>query len=160
MVAFRDQHRLVVYKSMSGERSIVAPLTDLDLQRLDRLRLCPVQFQAWVPGPDVRVHVVGDEAFAACVTTSATDYRYPARSGATPPTVTSYELDSELADRCVALARRLDLEFAGIDLRMPPDGQPVCLEVNPSPAFSYYEMAAGLPIAAALARHLARAGAR
>ena len=58
-IAFRDRHRLVVYKSMSGERSIVSPLTDLDLERLDRLRLCPVQFQAWVPGPDVRVHVVG-----------------------------------------------------------------------------------------------------
>ena len=37
---------------------------------------------------------------------------------------------------------------------MPPNGEPVCLEVNPSPAFSYYEMASGLPIAAALARHL------
>jgi glutathione synthase/RimK-type ligase-like ATP-grasp enzyme len=156
-VAFRDRHRLVVYKSMSGERSIVSPLTDLDLQRLDRLRLCPVQFQAWVSGPDVRVHVVGAETFAACVTTSATDYRYPARSGAMPPEVTSYELGSDLAERCVALAKRLELEFAGIDLRMPPDAEPVCLEVNPSPAFSYYEMAAGLPIAAALAHHLASA---
>ena len=157
-IAFRDRHRLVVYKSMSGERSIVSPLTDLDLQRLDRLRLCPVQFQAWVPGPDVRVHVVGNETFATCVSTSATDYRYPARSGATRPQVSTYELDPELAERCVTLAQRLGLEFAGIDLRMPPDAEPVCLEVNPSPAFSYFEMATGLPIAAALARRLASAG--
>jgi glutathione synthase/RimK-type ligase-like ATP-grasp enzyme len=157
VVAFRDLHRRVVYKSMSGERSIVSALTDLDLERLDRLRLCPVQFQAWVPGPDVRVHVVGDETFAACVTTAATDYRYPDRSGAPPPTVTRQELDDGLAGRCVALARRLGLEVAGIDLRLPPGGEPVCLEVNPSPAFSYYEHAAGLPIAAALARRLAGA---
>ncbi len=156
-VAFRDRHRLVVYKSMSGERSIVSPLTDLDLERLDRLSLCPVQFQAWVPGPDVRVHVIGGEAYAARVTTSATDYRYPARSGATPPEIAPYELDADLAHRCVELTRSLRLEFAGVDLRMPPDREPVCLEVNPSPAFSYYEMAAGLPIAAALARHLAAA---
>ena len=54
----------------------------------------------------------------------------------------------------MALAQSLGLEFAGLDLRMPPNGEPVCLEVNPSPAFSYYEMASGLPIAAALARHL------
>jgi glutathione synthase/RimK-type ligase-like ATP-grasp enzyme len=156
-IAFRDQHRLVVYKSMSGERSIVSPLTDLDLERLDRLRLCPVQFQEWVPGPDVRVHVVGGETFAAGVSTSATDYRYPARSGTPPPEVTPYELPAELAERSVALTESLGLEFAGVDLRVPPDGEPVCLEVNPSPAFSYYEMAAGLPIAAALARHLAGA---
>jgi glutathione synthase/RimK-type ligase-like ATP-grasp enzyme len=153
-IAFRDRHRLVVYKSMSGERSIVSPLTDLDLGRIDRLRLCPVQFQEWVPGPDVRVHVVGGETFAACVRTSATDYRYPARSGTPPPQVTRYELPAGLAKRSVALAQSLGLEFAGVDLRIPPNGEPVCLEVNPSPAFSYYEMAAGLPIAAALARHL------
>jgi hypothetical protein len=153
-IAFRDRHRLVVYKSMSGERSIVSPLTDLDLERLDRLRLCPVQFQAWVPGPDVRVHVVGGETFAARVSTTATDYRYPARSGTPPPEVTRYELPADLAGRTVALARSLGLEFAGVDLRIPPDGEPVCLEVNPSPAFSYYEIAAGHPIAAALARHL------
>jgi glutathione synthase/RimK-type ligase-like ATP-grasp enzyme len=156
--AFRDQHRLVVYKSMSGERSIVSSLTDLDLERLDRLRLCPVQFQAWVPGPDVRVHVVGDETFAACVRTSAIDYRYPARSGELPPEITRFELSGEITQRCVALARRLGLELAGIDLRMAEhDGEPVCLEVNPSPAFSYYELAANLPIAAAVARHLANA---
>jgi hypothetical protein len=156
-IAFRDQHRRVVYKSMSGERSIVSALTDLDLERIDRLRLCPVQFQAWVPGPDVRVHVVGDDTFAARVATPATDYRYPDRSGAPAPQVTRLEISDGLAERCVVLTQRLGLEFAGIDLRMPPDREPVCLEVNPSPAYSYYEQAADLPIAAALARHLASA---
>lgn len=156
--AFRDRHRLVVYKSISGERSIVSSLTDLDLERLDRLRLCPVQFQAWVPGPDVRVHVVGNETFAACVRTSAIDYRYPTRSGELPPEITRFELSGELAQRCVVLARRLGLELAGIDLRLGDhDGEPVCLEVNPSPAFSYYELSANLPIAAAVARRLANA---
>jgi glutathione synthase/RimK-type ligase-like ATP-grasp enzyme len=111
-----------------------------------------------MPGPDVRIHVVGGETFAACVRTSAIDYRYPARSGAVAPEITRYDLRGDLAERCVALARQLGLELAGIDLRMrEPDGEPVCLEVNPSPAFSYYELAAGLPIAAALARHLAGA---
>jgi len=157
VIAFRDLHRRVVCKSMSGERSIVSALTDLDLERLDRLRLCPVQFQVWVPGPDVRVHVIGDDTFAACVTTPATDYRYPDRSGAPPPEVTRIDLDDDLAERCVMLTRRLGLEFAGIDLRMPPDREPVCLEVNPSPAFSYYEQSADLPIAATLARYLADA---
>jgi len=31
----------------------------------------------------------------------------------------------------------------------------VCFEVNPSPAFSFYERRAGLPIAQCIARHLA-----
>jgi D-alanine-D-alanine ligase-like ATP-grasp enzyme len=75
-----------------------------------------------------------------------------------PPEITRFELSGELAQRCVALARRLGLELAGIDLRLgDQDGEPVCLEVNPSPAFSYYELAANLPIAAAVARRLADA---
>ena len=47
------------------------------------------------------------------------------------------------------------LPLAGIDLRRTPDGRYVCFEVNPSPAFSFYERRTGLPIAHAIARHLA-----
>ena len=43
---------------------------------------------------------------------------------------------------------------AGIDLKLAPDGRVVCLEVNPSPVFSYYELHTGQPIAAAIARLL------
>lgn len=57
--------------------------------------------------------------------------------------------------RCIALARRLNLPLAGIDLRCTPEGRHVCFEVNPSPAFSFYERRAGLPIARTMARYLA-----
>src|SRR5437588_658130 len=140
---------------MSGVRSVVHMLTDLDVQRLDRIRWCPVQFQAFVDGVDVRVHTVGETVFAARITSWATDYRYGDRFGAPPATVEPYALDDDLAVRCVTLARDLDLELAGIDLRITPEGEAVCFEVNPSPAFSYYEQRAGLPIAAALALRLA-----
>jgi len=157
VLAFRERHGRVVYKSMSGVRSIVQVLTDLDVQRLERIQWCPVQFQAFVDGVDVRVHTVGEAVFAARVTSWATDYRYGDRFGAPPATVEPYALDDDLAARCVTLARDLDLELAGIDLRITPEGEAVCFEVNPSPAFSYYEQHAGLPIAAALALRLASA---
>jgi D-alanine-D-alanine ligase-like ATP-grasp enzyme len=51
----------------------------------------------------------------------------------------------------------LNLAFAGIDLRITPQGAVYCLEVNPSPAFSCYEAHTGQPIAKALARYLAGA---
>jgi RimK-like ATP-grasp domain len=157
VLAFRERHGRVVYKSMSGVRSVVQVLTDLDVQRLERIRWCPVQFQAFVDGMDVRVHTVGETVFAARITSWATDYRYGERFGAPPATVEPYALDDDLAFRCVTLARHLGLELAGIDLRITPEGEAVCFEVNPSPAFSYYELHAGLPIAAALAHRLASA---
>ena len=53
--------------------------------------------------------------------------------------------------------KRLDEIAVGMDprgLAVTPDGRWFCFEVNPSPAFSYYQKAIGQPIAAAVARLL------
>jgi glutathione synthase/RimK-type ligase-like ATP-grasp enzyme len=151
---FVTQHGRVVYKSASGMRSIVQLVGPDDLERLDRIRWCPVQFQAYVEGTDVRAHVVADEVFATAVRSSAVDYRYALRQRLDAAELEAVELSDELAERCVALAAALELPFAGIDLRLSATGEATCFEVNPSPAYSYYELGTGQPIARALARHL------
>lgn len=153
---FRARHGRVVFKSISGARSIVRDLEGEDLHRLERIRWCPVQFQAFVPGTDVRVHCVGDDVYATRIETQATDYRYAAGQGESA-SLTSTEVPGDVADRCVELTTALGLELSGIDLRVTPDGEWYCFEVNPSPAFSYYEAHTGQPIARAIARHLAAA---
>ncbi len=55
----------------------------------------------------------------------------------------------------MALTEGLGLTLAGIDLRIGPDGAATCFEVNPSPAYSYYQGNTGQPIASSLARVLA-----
>jgi glutathione synthase/RimK-type ligase-like ATP-grasp enzyme len=65
------------------------------------------------------------------------------------------ELSDELAEMCVRLAEGLGLAFTGIDLKITPDNRVYCFEVNPSPAFSYYEANTGQPIARAVAEYLA-----
>jgi hypothetical protein len=151
---FRTRHGRVIYKSASGQRSIVRMLTDEDVERIDRIRWCPTQFQAHVAGTDVRVHVVDREVFATEIVSDATDYRYAHKSGGST-TLRAIDIDGELAARCIALTAGLGLAFAGIDLRLSPDGRVTCFEVNPSPAYSYYEANTGQPIAASLARYLA-----
>jgi glutathione synthase/RimK-type ligase-like ATP-grasp enzyme len=152
--AFRERHGRVVFKSISGVRSIVREMEDEDLARLDRIRWCPVQFQAFVPGVNVRVHVVGDEAFATRIESDVTDYRYATRMGG-EATLSAVDLPEATVARCVALAAGLRLEFVGIDLKITPEGEAFCFEVNPCPAFSYYEANTGQPIARAVARRLA-----
>lgn len=154
VLAFRAAHGPLVYKSISSERSIVSRLEEKDLARLDRLRWCPVQFQAYVPGPNLRVHTVGADAFGTLIETDAVDYRYATRQAGRAATFRPYDLDADLAGRCVDLAAALGLAVAGIDLKLAPDGRVVCLEVNPSPVFSYYELHTGQPIADAIARLL------
>lgn len=150
---FRDLHRRVVYKSISGVRSIVRELAAGDDQRLDLIRWCPVQFQEYVPGTDVRVHVVGRETFATRIVSDRVDYRYSGQDGGSTH-LEEHRLSDDVAERCADLAADLDLPLAGIDLRITDEGRVVCFEVNPSPAFSYYESHTGQPIAAAVARLL------
>lgn len=151
--AFHARHPRLIYKSISSVRSIVREAGADDLARLDRIRACPVQFQALVEGLDIRVHVVGSQVFATACASPVVDYRYA--EGAAE--LTPYELPEPVANRCVALAQALDLPVAGIDLKRRPDGGWTCFEVNPSPGFSWFEAATGQPIARAIAALLAAA---
>jgi glutathione synthase/RimK-type ligase-like ATP-grasp enzyme len=153
---FRNRHKRVIYKSISGIRSIVQTLEDKDLERLDHIRWCPTQFQEYVEGTNVRVHTLDTKVFATSVSADATDYRYAYLRGRETQ-MKPIELPDELAERCVRLSQGLGLAFAGIDLKIAPDDRVFCFEVNPGPAFSYYEANTGQPIAQAVARYLAGA---
>lgn len=151
--AFERQHRSLVYKSTSAVRSIVRPFDSAARQRVGSLRWLPVQFQRREPGHDVRVHVVGTRLLAARATTDAVDYRYAGRDGQ-EVSLAAVDLGDDVACRCLALSQRLGLPFCGIDLMQRPDGSWVCFEVNPSPGYSWYAEATGLPIADALVQWL------
>ena len=150
--AFWERHGVVIYKSVSGLRSIVSRLKLEHRERLADVACCPTQFQRYIPGRDHRVHVVGDEVFASEVITDATDYRYP---NGNHVQLRACSLGPGLEERCRTLARVMRLPFAGVDLRRSPEGEWYCFEVNPSPAFSYYQAATGQRISAAVARLLA-----
>jgi len=142
-----------VYKSISSVRSIVAALDERCADKIESLRLLPTQFQRKIEGFNVRVHVIGRRLFATKILTSATDYRYAIKEGAYA-NLSPYELTVELRKRCLHLARMFELSFAGIDL-IVSTGKVYCLEVNPSPGYSYYQEATGQPISDALANYLA-----
>lgn len=131
----------VIYKSISYVRSMVQRMTEADLDRLDTLANCPVQLQEAIEGFDVRVHVVGDEVFPCRIEAEGSDYRYDKEAEISP-----WELPDPWSERCVQLARKLGLWLTGIDLRFTPDGEVVCFEANPSPAFTWYEARTEQPI--------------
>jgi glutathione synthase/RimK-type ligase-like ATP-grasp enzyme len=146
----------IIYKSLSGVRSIVRRLEEKDLPRLELVRNCPVQFQEVVEGVDIRVHTVDDKVFATELISQASDYRYAASTGHSL-TARPIDLPPDMASACVQLARSAGLMVSGIDLRRALDGQYYCFEINPSPGFLFYERATGQPISEAVAK-LLRAG--
>jgi glutathione synthase/RimK-type ligase-like ATP-grasp enzyme len=152
--AFYDEfHGDVIYKSISGVRSIVRRVGSTQLARLEMLRDGPAQLQAFIPGNNVRVHVVGDEIFAVKVNSEAVDYRYAHLDGLSV-SMESVSLPPDIRHSCISVAANLDLLFAGIDLKVTPEGEWFCFEVNPCPGFLYYERHSGQPISSALAELL------
>ena len=145
---FRHRCGRIIYKSISGVRSRVSEFSDNHSERLPNVTFCPTQFQKMIEGRDYRVHVVGDQVFACELISDAQDYRYPGDQGLE---IKATSLPPEIEERCVFLARSLELSLAGIDLRRTEDDEWYCFEANPSPAFTFYQDCTGQPIAAAIA---------
>jgi glutathione synthase/RimK-type ligase-like ATP-grasp enzyme len=140
----------IIYKSLSGVRSVVRRLEETDLPRLQLVRNCPTQFQEVIEGVDVRVHVVGKQIFATEMESAATDYRYASSMGhSLKARATNVPVD--VAAMCLRLTARCGLMVSGIDLRRTSDGRYYCFEINPSPGFLFYERATGQPISKAVA---------
>ncbi|MFI5898343.1 hypothetical protein ACIA5D_50540 [Actinoplanes sp. NPDC051513] len=154
---FAARHPRLIYKSISAVRSVVSELAAADLDRLDAILWCPAQFQEYVNGFDIRVHVVGEQTFATRIDSEAIDYRYAARQGGVA-SFSAFRIDDDLACRCVALTARLGLSVSGVDLRLADDGEVFCFEVNPSPAFGYYEQRTGQEMSRSVAYLLACGG--
>ena len=157
---FVARHKRVVYKSISGVRSIVrrAKSTDLWPSSIE-FGWCPVQFQEYIDGANVRVHIGRKMKLFATAVRQWPRRTTGTRNGRIPTTVLHPTRDfgrarkrhCRLTGGCC-----FGLPLAGIDLKITPAGEAFCLEVNPSPAFSYYELEAGQPISLAVARYIAR----
>jgi len=147
-------HGRVIYKSISSVRSIVREWSTKDERNLNKIRTLPTQFQCFVSGTNIRVHVVGSTIFATEISSPAVDYRYAQRDGLGVE-MRPVELPPEVCRKCYDLASMLRLPFCGIDLKRTEQGAYYCFEVNPSPAYSYYQDQTGQQIADALVGYLA-----
>jgi glutathione synthase/RimK-type ligase-like ATP-grasp enzyme len=148
----------VVYKAFSAstyawrETRILRPEEE---QLADAVRYAPVIFQRYVPAVvDLRITAIGTELYAAEAHSQQGEYTIDVRFNTNIP-YKPHTLPPEIGEKLLTFMRRLGLEYGAIDMRLTPNGHYVFLEINPAGQFLYVERAAGLPIAAALARHLA-----
>lgn len=155
--AFRAEVGEVVYKSASATRSIVRRLGADRAGDLADVANCPTQFQEYVPGVDVRLHVLGTRTTALRIESDADDYRYAGWEGRGVHAA-YYEPPAGIVELTAEMVGRMGLLFAGVDLRLTDRGEWYCLEVNPSPGFTYFERLGGSALAPELASLLAPAG--
>ena len=150
---FHTRHHRIVYKSISSIRSIVREWRPQQ-QDIEKVRLLPTQFQAYIDGTNIRVHTIGDTVIATSVVSETVDYRYAARDGE-DALLQATTLPPDIENKCRNLTAKLGLEFAGIDLKRTPSGEWYCFEVNTSPGYSYFQQQSGQPISDVLVAYLA-----
>ena len=120
-------------KAVSGVRATSRLVSAADLAGFEPGQ-GPVHLQRYVAGRDVRAHVVGDRVHAEEIVSGAVDYRTDRDAEFTP-----HELPGPLAEQVVRHTAGLGMAFAGWDFKLAGDGAYWCLEVNPMPAYDWYD---------------------
>lgn len=121
----------------------------------ERVKCKPHLFQKFIAGSagrDVRVIVIGGKVFSAMLRTSQNDFRSNVELGGKGE---KFALDSEGVKLCETVAKRLNLDYCGIDLLFGEKGYLVC-EVNSNAFFGGMERVTGLNVARAYAEHILR----
>lgn len=119
----------------------------------------PYLLQELIPKQyDVRVTVIGNEAFAARIDSqqdrgAEVDWRR-GNTASLPHSIE--ELPEDVARLCVSITRDYSLEFSAIDLARHVDGSYVFFELNPNGQWAWVEQLTGLPLRARLADLLTR----
>ena len=143
-----------VFKAFSGtpqawrETRLVG---EAELAHLDAVRLAPVIFQAYVPGVDVRVTVIGEQMFAADIDIGSGDYPVDFRMNYENLRIRPLALPDAVERDIRALMASLGLVYGAIDFRRTPEGQYVFLEINPAGQWLFVEQHTRQPITEAMA---------
>ncbi|MCS6912010.1 MAG: hypothetical protein NZ890_02085 [Myxococcota bacterium] len=141
---FAAEHPAGVVVKPVGGGAYARLLQPQDLQRHRDMAACPMQYQAYVPGQDVRVYVIGEQVLAGRIVRGdpgPVDFRRDPHHRSEPIALSAAE-----ARRCVEVARALGQRFSGLDFRHNPRDGLVFLEANPSPMFLRFQADTGLPV--------------
>lgn len=155
VVQFYETHDEVVYKPVTRGGS-PRKLTEEDLtdDRLADLSTAPVQFQAFVPGDDVRIYFVDEDVVGGIRYVSERfSFKLDMEDGAevdVEPFVPSGPVEAAVE----RVATALDLPFGAVDVRWQSNDEFKILEVNDVPRFAAADLQGEQDVAGELASYL------
>jgi hypothetical protein len=138
-----------ISKAVCGTRAQTIEITEADLESFVP-ESGPIHLQRMVTGADARVHVVGDDIVAQRLSADTVDYR----RGGVMDDLELFKPPERIRDLVSAGSRQIGLAFAGWDFKIDNDEQYWCLEVNPMPGYSPYDLRCDGAITRALLRYL------
>lgn len=144
---YRHEATLLTHRCTPAE---VGPL-------LEALPAAPVIVQEYVSKKlELRITVVGSHVFPCAIYSQegAEASRVDWRNDTDALRHEAYALPAEVEEKCLALIRRLGLQFGAIDMIVTPQNEYMFLENNANGQWLWVRNKAGLPIAEALANLL------
>ena len=126
--------KTLIYKSNSNIRSRTQLL---DEARRNNFLSSPTLFQHRIRGDNIRVHVVEQSVFSVKIESDLLDYRY--YKNTSKPDMKVIELPTKVMNDCIEVTRHFGLTFSGIDLIKTSSNNYYFLEINPMPAYSWFE---------------------
>jgi glutathione synthase/RimK-type ligase-like ATP-grasp enzyme len=167
--SFVEQHKKVIVKPLSryaprldDKVSLILwshVITPQDSINYEGLHLAPSIFQQAIePAYELRVTVVGDEAFAAKITVenelpNVRDWRVDQHDEAIVQ-MEAYSENDSLLRQCITYTQKLGLNYGALDIIVDKQGVAWFLEINPNGQWAFVEHRTGQPIGKALARLL------
>ncbi|NUP65321.1 MAG: hypothetical protein HOW71_24485 [Nonomuraea sp.] len=140
-----------IFKGASAYKTWATRFTPEHEPLLPRITALPVLFQELIAGPDVRVHMVGDQGFAELIRSPALDYR-------TLRGVNTYsplQLPADILANCAKLTAFCEIPLLGIDFKLEEStGTWFFLEANSLPCFEGYDRRADGAISRAIVNWL------
>ncbi|MEW6995963.1 MvdC/MvdD family ATP grasp protein [Colwelliaceae bacterium MEBiC 14330] len=144
-----------------GKESVVYtnPIKASDLEKLEQLNLCPMQFQeALTKELELRATVVGDKVFCIAIDSNKyqqENYDWRKKGSTTLEEWFSYPLPTKEQAKLIALTKDLGLNYGAADYILTPKGELKFLEINPCGEFYWAVKYQKQNICEALAHHLA-----
>jgi glutathione synthase/RimK-type ligase-like ATP-grasp enzyme len=139
----------------SGDFMYTSAVREQDLEHLDGLVLAPQIFQPMIPKDrELRVIVVGEQLFTGAIDTQGLRHAVVDwRRSTTADDVewTKDALPADVAEKVLALMKKLGLVYGAVDFIVDPDGRHHFLEINPAGEWGWLQRDLGLPIAEAIA---------
>lgn len=157
-VVSKLQHNFKTYEDGEEGTVFTNEVTDKDLERLESLRYCPMQFQEKIEKKlELRIIIVGNKCYSFALDSQSheegkVDWR---KVGA--KTLTDWkwcEIPRELEEKLIQYQQYFYMNYGAADFILTPEGEYVFLEVNPGGEFFWLDRILNFEISDQIAKVL------
>ena len=127
-----------VIKSVSSMRAYAKLIDKGELSEFNSGQ-GPIHLQRYIPGKDVRTHVIGQRIHSELIESDAVDYR----TGKENLKFSLHLMPEGLSSKLINITSRMKLLLIGWDFKLDKDNNYWCLEANQSPGYDSFDCRLG-----------------